>query len=106
VRADGSLERVRRGDPDFPGSVLALGCAGIVTALTLDLVPAFDVRQWVYEQVPTDDLDGILGAAYSSARSPRSPGPSSSRSGSSGWPPRANRTRRGAGRTGPTVRGT
>jgi alditol oxidase len=65
VRADGSLERVRRGDPDFPGSVLALGCAGIVTALTLDLVPTFDVRQWVYEQVPTDDLGGILAAAYS-----------------------------------------
>ena len=89
VRADGSLERVRRGDPDFPGSVLALGCAGIVTALTLDLVPTFDVRQWVYEQVPTDDLGGILTAAYSVSaftssgavlsRSAQAPGPAGER---------------------------
>lgn len=65
VAADGSPATVRRGEPDFPAAVLALGCTGVVTALTLDLVPAFAVRQWVYEQVPVADLGGILAAAYS-----------------------------------------
>ena len=65
VARRGELVTVDRGDPEFPGSVLALGCAGIVTALTLDLVPAFEVRQWVYEDVPLDDLGGVLAAAYS-----------------------------------------
>jgi alditol oxidase len=65
VEADGELVRVGRDDPGFAGSVLALGCRGIVTALTFDLIPTFDVRQWVYEQVPTDDLGAVLAAAYS-----------------------------------------
>ena len=65
VGADGELVSVRRGEPEFPGSVLALGCRGIVTALTLDLVPAFEMRQWVYEDVPIDDLGEVLAAAYS-----------------------------------------
>jgi xylitol oxidase len=65
VGADGEQLAVRRGDPDFPGSVLALGCRGIVTALTLDVVPAFEMRQWVYEDVPIDDLGEVLGGAYS-----------------------------------------
>ncbi|MFC0626604.1 FAD-binding protein [Kribbella deserti] len=69
VRADGSLIRVRRGEPDFPGSVLALGALGVVVGLTLDAVPAFDVRQFVYDDLPLDrlgsDLDAIWSSAYS-----------------------------------------
>jgi alditol oxidase len=65
VDAAGELVVLDRADPDFAASVLALGCRGIVTALTLELVPTFDVRQWVYEDVPTEDLGGVLGAAYS-----------------------------------------
>jgi xylitol oxidase len=65
VGADGELRTIRRGDSDFPGSVIALGGLGIVTALTLDLVPAFRVRQWVYEGVALQDADEALGAAYS-----------------------------------------
>ena len=53
----------------FPGAVVGLGALGIVTTLTLDLVPAFQVRQYVYEDLPAGQLTGhfdeIMGAAYS-----------------------------------------
>ncbi len=63
VRADGRLDTVRRGDPEFAGSVVALGAAGIVTALELATVPAFALAQWVREDVPLDVLP--LDAAHS-----------------------------------------
>jgi len=71
VTADGSLLTLDR-DADagrFPGAVVGLGALGIVTTLTLDLVPAFGVRQYVYDDLPagqlTRDFDEIMGAAYS-----------------------------------------
>ncbi|MCA1218963.1 FAD-binding protein [Streptomyces sp. 8L] len=69
VTADGSLRTLERGDADFDGAVVALGSLGIVTRATLDLVPAFEVRQWVYEGLPgsvlRERLDEVLSAAYS-----------------------------------------
>lgn len=69
VTADGDLVTIDRGAAEFPGSVVALGALGVVTRLTLDMVPAFEVRQWVYEGLPTAALrerfDEIMAAAYS-----------------------------------------
>src|SRR5262249_29271253 len=69
VDASGALVEVRRGDPDFPGSVVALGCLGVVTALVLAIEPTFDVAQEVRLDVPLDEIaedwDGIFWAAYS-----------------------------------------
>lgn len=69
VTADGSLLTVRRGEPDFAGMVVSLGCLGIVTRVTLDIVPTFQVRQDVYEGVSwesiADHLDAITASAYS-----------------------------------------
>jgi len=66
VAADGSPVVLERGDADFPGAVVALGALGIVTALTLDLVPAFELRQYVREGVPDDaPFDEIMGDGYS-----------------------------------------
>ncbi|WP_405455195.1 FAD-binding protein [Streptomyces sp. NBC_00101] len=69
VGADGSLITLERGHPDFAGSVVSLGALGIVTRLTLDLVPTFDVRQWVYEAMPRDHVLGgfeeIMAEGYS-----------------------------------------
>jgi alditol oxidase len=71
VTAAGDLITVRReADPDrFGGLVVALGACGIVTSLTLDVIPAFTVRQWVYEGIPlaivTALFDEITAAAYS-----------------------------------------
>ena len=51
------------------GAVVSLGSLGIVTALTLELVPAFEVRQWVYDGLPATAFDasapGSVASAYS-----------------------------------------
>ena len=71
VTADGNLvtlSRERDGDT-FPGAVVALGGLGVVTALTLDLVPTFAVAQVVYENLPLatliDNFAAIMGGGYS-----------------------------------------
>jgi len=71
VSADGEVRTVSReahGD-SFHGLVVALGACGVVISLTLDLVPAFTVRQWVYDAVPfavlAGRLDEVMAAAYS-----------------------------------------
>jgi xylitol oxidase len=62
VTADGSartLSRERDGDA-FDGAVVSLGALGLVTAVTLRTVPAFDVAQTVYGPVPFDAVvDGF-----------------------------------------------
>jgi xylitol oxidase len=69
VDANGSIRRFRRGDPDFDGAVVSLGALGLVTRVSLDVVPAFDLRQYVFEQLPwsvvESDLDAILAGGYS-----------------------------------------
>ncbi|WP_329042556.1 FAD-binding protein [Streptomyces sp. NBC_00178] len=69
VTADGRLVSLERGDADFAGAVVSLGALGVVTRLTLDLVPAFEVQQWVYEGLPQDRLlgrfDEVMSEAYS-----------------------------------------
>ncbi len=66
VTADGSLITLDRGDADFPGAVVSLGALGIVTTLTLDLVPAFELRQYVREGVPDDaPFDELMGDGHS-----------------------------------------
>jgi alditol oxidase len=69
VRADGELVTLRRGEPGFAGSVVGLGALGVITSLTLDLVPAFEIRQYVYDDLTRDslgaNLDAVLGGGYS-----------------------------------------
>ncbi len=69
VTADGDVVAVRRGEDGFAGMVVGLGGFGVVTELTLDVVPAYDVRQYVYENLPFAALDehfaDITGSAYS-----------------------------------------
>jgi xylitol oxidase len=48
----GSLVTLDRDNPDLAGAVVGLGGPGVVTALTLDVVPAFALRQYVYDNVP------------------------------------------------------
>lgn len=61
-----SEERDREG---LRGAVVGLGALGVVTKVTLRVVPAFDVRQWVWENMPiaqfTAHFDEIVGAGYS-----------------------------------------
>ena len=69
VTADGDLRTLRRGDADFDGAVVALGALGIVTSVTLDLLPTFEVRQDLYLDLPfktlTENFEALSGAAYS-----------------------------------------
>ncbi|MEO7222000.1 MAG: FAD-binding protein [Devosia sp.] len=69
VTASGDLLRLKRGDPDFDGAVIGLGALGIVTSLTLDLVPRFDICQSVFRELPFErvvaDFDVLMGSAYS-----------------------------------------
>ena len=71
VVADGDLVELRRdlNRDTFRGSVIALGALGIVTQLTLDIEPAYEISQQVNLGVPLDDiedgLDDVFGAGYS-----------------------------------------
>lgn len=71
VKADGTvvtLTRERDGDV-FRGAVVGLGALGVVTKVTLDLLPRFDMRQDVYLNLPwaqvSKQFEGIASAAYS-----------------------------------------
>jgi alditol oxidase len=69
VCADGAIRRLRRGDADFDGAVVALGTLGLVARVSIDVVPAFDLRQYVYERLPwaavDTHLEEILAGGYS-----------------------------------------
>jgi alditol oxidase len=71
ITADGSIRTLRRdtAGEEYRGCVVGLGSLGLVSAVTLDLVPAFSIRQYVYEGLPAAMLqshfDEIFGSAYS-----------------------------------------
>jgi alditol oxidase len=71
MTADGELvvlSREHNGD-QFQGAVVGLGGLGVVTKLTLDIVPAFTMQQEVYENLPwaqfDENYEEIVSSAYS-----------------------------------------
>ncbi len=62
------LSKQHDGDT-FNGAVVALGALGVVTNLTLRLQPTFNVKQWVYRNLPIaalkDNFDAIQARGYS-----------------------------------------
>ena len=71
VSSDGELDalsRITHGDA-FDGMVVSLGALGVITQLTLDVVPTFQVRQDVYENLTlasaVSHFDDIQQMAYS-----------------------------------------
>ncbi len=69
VDGTGELVTLHRGDPDFPGAVVALGALGFVTRLELDVEPSFEVAQTVYRNLPLaavlDTFDDVTTLGYS-----------------------------------------
>jgi xylitol oxidase len=69
IKADGTAATLRRGDADFTGAVVGLGAFGLVVELVLEVQPAFEMTQEVFEHLPLGELDAhfdaITGAAYS-----------------------------------------
>src|SRR5215469_4059734 len=70
VTADGEVKTLSRKDGDgFHGAVVGLGGFGVITKITLDVLPTFQVGQAVYENLSfgqlEKNLDQIFGSAYS-----------------------------------------
>ena len=69
VVGGGDVMTVSRADAGFDGMVVALGALGIVTRLTLDIEPTYEVRQDSYVDlewhVLDEHLDEMMAAAYS-----------------------------------------
>jgi xylitol oxidase len=69
VTSGGEIIKVSRGEPDFDGLVVGLGALGAVTRITLDVEPAYEVRQRVFEGLSWEALfenfDEIMSCGYS-----------------------------------------
>lgn len=69
VDGNGELIGLERGDRDFAGAVIGLGALGVVTQVTLDIQPTFDMAQEVLLELPTataiGSFDDIMASAYS-----------------------------------------
>ena len=69
VTAQGDILEVDETDPRFPGMAVSLGTLGVVSRLGITVEPAFDVRQYVFDQVThamlRQHFDEIFSSAYS-----------------------------------------
>jgi alditol oxidase len=71
VNAAGDVVRLsRQADGEtFRGAVVGLGALGVITNVTLDVQPTFQMRQYVYENLPMkewkDNFEAIESSAYS-----------------------------------------
>lgn len=71
VDAAGELRTLSRENDGekFNGAVVSLGSLGVVTRLTLEVQPAFDMNQFVYLNLPVSQLENnfeeIMSAGYS-----------------------------------------
>jgi xylitol oxidase len=71
VAADGQVHSLSRAKDrnKFNGVVVGLGAVGVITSLTLDLLPTFTVRQYVFENLAMAQMqahfDQIMAAGYS-----------------------------------------
>lgn len=69
ITADGELRRFTREDQEFGGVVVNVGALGVVSRISLDVVPSFELRQDVYDGLSWDgvfgDFEELTSAAYS-----------------------------------------
>jgi alditol oxidase len=71
VTASGDVVKLsREQDPNFfQGAVVGLGALGVITKITLDIQPTYQMRQYVYENLSfaamKDHFDAIQASAYS-----------------------------------------
>lgn len=69
VGADGAIRSLARGHDEFAGSVVALGALGVLTHVTLDIVPTFQLRQTVFPTLPATTVFADLDAVFASGHS-------------------------------------
>lgn len=74
VDGTGTTRTVERGEADFDGMVVGVGLLGVVTRLSLDIIPTFSLRQDIYRGLAWErllgDFDTITSAGYSVSINP------------------------------------
>jgi xylitol oxidase len=69
VTASGDVLTASRVDDDFEGLVVGLGALGVVTRVTLDVEPAYEVRQRAFQDLSwaslVEHFDEVTSAGYS-----------------------------------------
>lgn len=69
INAAGDVVTLSKQDEEFYGAVVGLGALGIITKVTLDLLPTFNMRQVVYRNLPMselkDNFKAIMLSGYS-----------------------------------------
>jgi len=69
IDRNGKLISLSREDEAFWGAVVSLGALGIITQITLDIQPTYEMRQDVYLNLPLSALEGrfdeVMSTAYS-----------------------------------------
>ncbi|MBR7836039.1 FAD-binding protein [Actinospica durhamensis] len=70
VDARGEVVELTRGESEgFDGAVVSLGALGVVTHMTVDVQPTFEVAQHVYHGVPLEELtahrEDVFASGYS-----------------------------------------
>lgn len=69
ITADGDLVKLDRSSAEFRAAVVGLGALGVITRMTLDVEPRFEVRQHVYLDLPLRSVeqhfDAIQASGYS-----------------------------------------
>jgi len=69
INAEGEVLDFDRSHPEFAGIVPSLGALGIITRLTVDIEPTYEVRQDVFRDLPWEavigELDTVMAAGYS-----------------------------------------
>ena len=69
VTGDGDIIHLKRGDDDFAGAVVGVGALGVVTRLTLDVQPSYQVQQQIFEGLEWETLFAEFDRVTSAAES-------------------------------------
>lgn len=71
IKANGEKENLSRAHEmdKFLGAVIGLGALGVITQISLDIEPTYEVSQHVYLEMPLTQLEGNLEAVLSSGYS-------------------------------------
>ena len=71
VTAGGDVVKLTRKNDEetFQGAVVGLGSVGVITKITLEIQPTYMMRQYVYENMPLNEMKNHFDAIESSAYS-------------------------------------
>lgn len=69
VTSDGDVLHTQRGDPEFAGMVVNVGALGVISRVWLDIEPAYEVCQDLFENLAWDVLYARFDEVMSSADS-------------------------------------